>query len=614
MYPKMHEAFYFVPPIYFNKTLYKKETVAGEEVYIPQKSSPGDISHDRAMQHVLNCLRQIAEQGQEQMFVLTQFQYRDYLPNLPEDAKCFDFLIVHRKHGVVIGVVKAVSDKKDKTKKDEQTTDKSILTQIAEAVKQLNYADQMIRSISPDLSKKLRRCFGPEGLSDPTEMCLCSEHLADENEMLDDKAVSNIRQIWKWTTSDTDGVDMSRELHLDLVARLCGPSTQSSLQVPEGYEGFKLPKTLADAVSLTGDLYQRSMLDQDMIELLNHRTVFLAGTPNTGKTRMLTLVGRKCLIDGYTIFIIKDSSSKNDAFLSQYLKKQSTEDRIVDEECDFKSQNQRQKCIERIIKEKGDKTCILVDVAHLKGKHVDQFCENLQKKIKPDLFLWVSCNEGTCPPLGVGRRVKKILNCPPAVMREVAKAKVYSTTDVNADDKNEYLLPTDGPPVVYVPHTVSCNCLVHNCEKCGRAVGEFLSENLLNCRKDESRSGTDEFSPLRFEDCLILFEEDFNITKENNFLKGLVTFHINVDVVNKEESIVAANDDSVLAMSVSQMQRCRMKRKIVVYVESYVRVAKDKENKQRALTSCTSQLILVQPTIENNSFFTRIKSFAFQND
>lgn len=109
------------------------------------------------------------------------------------------------------------------------------------------------------------------------------------------------------------------------------------------------------------------MLGQDKIDLLTNRTVFLAGTPNTGKTRMFTLLGRKCLIDGYTIFIIKDSSSISDAFLSQYLKKHSTEDRVVEEECDFKSQNQRQKCIERIIMQKGDKTCILLDVAHLKG-------------------------------------------------------------------------------------------------------------------------------------------------------------------------------------------------------------------------------------------------------
>lgn len=158
MYPRMHETFYFVPPIYFNKTRYRKETVAGEEVYIPENSASGDIRYDRAMQHVFNCLRIIAERGQEQMFVLTQFQYRDYLPNIREDAKCFDFLIVHRKHGVVIGVVKAVSDRTDKTKEDEQTTDTVILTELAEAVQQLNYADQMMRELVSAHKKTPKIC------------------------------------------------------------------------------------------------------------------------------------------------------------------------------------------------------------------------------------------------------------------------------------------------------------------------------------------------------------------------------------------------------------------------------------------------------------------------
>lgn len=158
MYPRMHETFYFVPPIYFNKTRYRKETVAGEEVYIPENSAPGDIRHDRAMQHVLNCLRQIAERGQEQMFVLTQFQNRDVFPNLQEEAKYFDFLIVHRKHGLLIGVVKAVSDRADNTKEDEQNIDAIILTKIAKAVQQLNYADQMLRSISTDLRNVPKIC------------------------------------------------------------------------------------------------------------------------------------------------------------------------------------------------------------------------------------------------------------------------------------------------------------------------------------------------------------------------------------------------------------------------------------------------------------------------
>lgn len=105
-----------------------------------------------------------------------------------------------------------------------------------------------------------------------------------------------------------------------------------------------------------------------MINLLTNRTVFLVGSPNTGKTRMLTLIGRQCLNDGYKIFIVKDSSSKSDAFLSQYLKKQSATDRVVDEECNFNLKKSRKECIDRIIKEKvNTKICVLVDVAHLQG-------------------------------------------------------------------------------------------------------------------------------------------------------------------------------------------------------------------------------------------------------
>lgn len=115
---------------------------------------------------------------------------------------------------------------------------------------------------------------------------------------------------------------------------------------------------------------------------------------------------------------------------------------------------------------------------------------------------------------------------------------------------------------------------------------------------DETTSQADEKPPLRFEDCIILFEKNVDISEENNFLKGLMELQVAVDVVRIEGSTAVANDDSVWAMNVSQMQSYRMKRKIVIYVESYLRDDKDKENKQRALTSCTSQLILVQPTMD----------------
>lgn len=131
MYPHMQEGCYFVPPVYLNKLRYKTQSVAGQVVYIPDPPDPSDESRDRAMQHVIHSLRDMADTQHEHMFVLTQFQYEDYLNNpgrgyrkhrLPvptglkeknkyKDIGCFDFLIIHRHHGVLVGVVKDVGQK-----------------------------------------------------------------------------------------------------------------------------------------------------------------------------------------------------------------------------------------------------------------------------------------------------------------------------------------------------------------------------------------------------------------------------------------------------------------------------------------------------------------------
>lgn len=76
------------------------------------------------MQQVIHCLRHLVTQSQEQMFVLTQFKHPDYLKSpgpdytahrlpLPaglnsdtrdQDIKVFDFLIIHSRHGVLVGL------------------------------------------------------------------------------------------------------------------------------------------------------------------------------------------------------------------------------------------------------------------------------------------------------------------------------------------------------------------------------------------------------------------------------------------------------------------------------------------------------------------------------
>lgn len=100
--------------------------------------------------------------------------------------------------------------------------------------------------------------------------------------------------------------------------------------------------------------------------------------------------------------------------------------------------------------------------------------------------------------------------------------------------------------------------------------------------------------PLTHKDIFILFESSTPINEESKFLEGLRDKSIRVQAVKIEDDNVVVDErlNTAWAMNVCHMQLYRMKRKIVVYVQSYFN---DKENKQRAITSCTSQLILVQP-------------------
>lgn len=178
MYPDIPTKCYFVPPAYFNKTRFKEDTEAGEVVYVPCSTKNNEtedreyvnvLRHDQAMQHFLHCLHGLAESEHEQMLVLTQFQYGDYLKDqsdaymnhslpMPSDLKdvngagCFDFLIVHRQHGVMVGVVKAVSADGAESQVSEQKSCE-IINEVEVAVGQLEKARHMIKHLMSDQQK-----------------------------------------------------------------------------------------------------------------------------------------------------------------------------------------------------------------------------------------------------------------------------------------------------------------------------------------------------------------------------------------------------------------------------------------------------------------------------
>nr|KAG5694437.1 hypothetical protein BaRGS_017470 [Batillaria attramentaria] len=123
-----------------------------------------DVRDDRAMQQVLQSIRQVAERRQEVMMVLSQLQFRKYLDNqvdpitaaatrlLPRPATLgmrdgdLDILLVSRQYGLIVGEVKSVGHK------PKYTTDQAIVKTVQKAVKQLKKADGTLRQLVSDLA------------------------------------------------------------------------------------------------------------------------------------------------------------------------------------------------------------------------------------------------------------------------------------------------------------------------------------------------------------------------------------------------------------------------------------------------------------------------------
>ncbi|XP_025113297.1 uncharacterized protein LOC112575566 [Pomacea canaliculata] len=677
MYPDMLESHHFVPSVYFNKIRYKPQSVAGEVAYVPHPCDPSDVQHDRAMQHVLHCLHYMAEKENERMFVLTQFQYDNYLNNpgnkyeqhslpVPSGLKnvekqvgCFDLLIVHRVHGVLAGVVKSVGNMENQ--EDEETTDERIASQVTEAVKQLRKAEKMLKHLMQDvcsltkvgltlilpnltrsslqhfieghkdLEESLRGCLG----EDPIKLSLCSDDLSDPRKPweVNNDVSSNIFDSWKWTLHRTQDNDrMNDALYLKVISRFFGPATQSTLQVPGEYEHFVLPKTLSQAISLTGDLYGHLVLPADTTELLQQQKLFFAGPPNSGKTAMLTLAGCQWLSQGHDVYIVSDISSKCHPVLANQIKSfkesqekeketiESTFGCTRDFQCDFSSDKSVNQSIQTIVSEtKGKRLCVLLDGVHLDSKRVQKFCEALNEQVS-DLYLWVTWTSKENLSAGYTLILTTVRSCPPAVLREVKEAEIL--LDMY---ENLHQYPTDGPTVKHFSlkrDMKSGQVLSNDCIECGKEVGQFLTKLLITGTDDcnmttirnelTSEEVTMETfqkatpswtggSPLQLDDILILFEfsdsmpfKKPDVEDDHSFLKGLREAGVAVRVVSTDGNKVVAMDDSntAWAMHIRHMETLRVRRKIIVYLETGTDV-KDVETKQRALKSCTSQLVLV---------------------
>ena len=158
-----------------NRTHHQEVKISGSDVYVtqtPLTQSPGpsprklrrppsesDAIDDRTHQRILTCLQKLTKT--EVMFVISQMQFGNYmnkpayaaaasmLPkpgDLAQDKRMgdFDILIIHRKHGILAGEIKAVGSKFSTLLMTEQKKDDSLVERVERAIKQMQKAREVL--------------------------------------------------------------------------------------------------------------------------------------------------------------------------------------------------------------------------------------------------------------------------------------------------------------------------------------------------------------------------------------------------------------------------------------------------------------------------------------
>ncbi|XP_025113098.1 uncharacterized protein LOC112575439 isoform X2 [Pomacea canaliculata] len=657
MFRDMLNGCYFVPPIYFNKTRYKTETVAGQVVYIPDPPDPSDVLYNQVMQKALLCLRRIVKTKQQRMFVLTNFNYDDYLNNpghnfithglpVPAGLKkqegdneigCFDFLIIHRQYGVVVGVVKTVSDKNE--------TDHLMVTEVSEAILQLTKASRMIKHLMsdqnrplkvrqtlllpniesttlnrvlhkhPDLTQKLRKCFQTKDT--PVHLCLCAD--------------SVVMTWWdSLMTKSTDDYIMKDDLYECMIARFCGPATTSAVDIPRTPDGLQLPKTLDQAVSVTGDLFDRCTLYPGMTDFMQEPRVFLSGPPGTGKTRLLGLVGQKWLSEGHVVHIVNTSTKLTSATIQLVKILQeaqssciSQNDVVVILNCNTERRKDIREMVTELKANAGEKpVCVLADDLEInadKSKEIQEFFERLLVCL-PDINCWASSCSSKYAPGGWRSEVLTVpISCPPAVLREAMKEERIPC--IPPYTARKFTPPTEGMPVRLSLHTFCVSSEEINYKNCGTKIVNFLSEALRISGIDANpgEMAMDVLSPehqrqyrqptaLQYRDILILFEDD--VKQFMPVVTACKESGIPVQIIDHKSQEVVLNSNVVVATNAGFL--CGIKRKVVIYVQGNTEPSDifATWNKLRSITSCTSQLVLfVNPFV---NFMNNIVTAAEQ--
>ncbi|XP_070199041.1 uncharacterized protein [Littorina saxatilis] len=387
LYPDALTRTYCVPPVQFNRVPYVRDVVPGtglsvhvlqqlcarffhtalstkpEGWTVPQHmwaEEPGphlppvgmqesDLRDDFAQNHVMLNLQELGDSRDEAMFILSQLQFGSYLnepayaaaakqlprpKDLPRDRQGdFDFLLIHRQHGILVGELKSVGKNSNAANK---TDDAAIAEKVEKAVKQLDKSERVVRHLVSDMgpgmtvkktlflpyvsSAQLERVLdndeqleqavcqslGAANAAEAVQLCCCSDQLSQPASYwhVTPAVLSQLSTWWQHRMACTVDARLTDQLYLDIVARFVGPATTVSVPC---YNGVRVEvRTAGQAVAELGRRLALLVLTLQQLDLMNRDPplVYITGAPGTGKTVVLVLQGVRWLRQGHDVHVI----------------------------------------------------------------------------------------------------------------------------------------------------------------------------------------------------------------------------------------------------------------------------------------------------------------------
>ncbi|XP_070208129.1 uncharacterized protein [Littorina saxatilis] len=293
-----------------------------------------DSRYDFAQNHVMFNLQKLGDSCHEAMFILSQLSFGNYLnqpafaaaaAQLPRPSQLdtkkikysdgeTDFVLIHRRHGILVGELKSVGKSQACGKNPQPPADVNVAKRVIKAVKQLDRSETVVRHLvsdvspgmtvrktlflpyvsteqlervldnDPQLEKAVCQSLGAANAAEAVQLCCCSDQLSQPASYwhVTPAVLSQLSTWWQHRMACHVDTLLTDDKYLDIVARFVGPATTVSVPC---YNGVRVEvRTAGQAVAELGRRLALLVLTLQQLDLMNRnpRLVYLTGPPGTG--------------------------------------------------------------------------------------------------------------------------------------------------------------------------------------------------------------------------------------------------------------------------------------------------------------------------------------------